>query len=67
MSYNIVFLYQQQHKLIMGNILKLKASSKVTKKTHASSNSKKVNHRARVLTSSDVQANRSMAYTYLNI
>jgi|26BtaG_2_1085354.scaffolds.fasta_scaffold00155_14 hypothetical protein len=49
----------------MGNILKLNKSSKTTKKAFVST--KKVTHKARVLTASDVQANRSMAYTYLNI
>lgn len=49
----------------MGNILKLNSSSKITKKANVSA--KKVTHKARVLTASDVQANRSMAYTYLNL
>jgi hypothetical protein len=47
----------------MGNILNLTKKSKATKKSFTST--KKVNHRAKVLTLQDVQDNRSMAYKYL--
>lgn len=49
----------------MGIILSPNKNSKTAKKALVSTN--KVTHKARVLTPSDVQKNRSMAYTYLNI
>ena len=48
----------------MGNILNLTKKSKATKKSFTST--KKVNHKAKVLTPQDVQNNRSMAYQYLS-
>ena len=48
----------------MGNILNLSKKTKATKKLFAST--KKVNHKAKVLTTQDVQNNRSMAYQYLS-
>lgn len=49
----------------MGNIVRLNKNASSTKKVHVST--KKVIHKAKILTPSDVQANRSMAYTYLNL
>lgn len=49
----------------MGNIITINKNSKSTKKSFLST--KKVTHKAKALTPSDVQANRSMAYTYLNL
>lgn len=49
----------------MGNIIKISKNPKTTKKAFLST--KKVIHKAKVLTPSDVKENRSMAYTYLNL
>ena len=53
----------QLSKLKMGNILNLTKKSKATKKSFTST--KKVNHKAKVMTLDDIKNNRSMAYTYL--
>lgn len=47
----------------MGNILNLTKKSKATKKSFTST--KKVNHKAKVMTLDDIKNNRSMAYNYL--
>lgn len=51
----------------MGNFIKKPSkvsSARATKRSYVTS--KKITHKATVLTTSDVEANRSMAYSYLS-
>lgn len=48
----------------MGNLIKNKGKISSSKRSRTS---KKVSHKAKVLTVADVTANRSMAYSYLQL